>query len=298
LTYCLIELIFDSALAGRVAGGDVRRLRSVPEDSERALTATIFAQASAMEATAMTQSHPLHERCRELFADYPLAVQVHEDNDAVNSMVLVLQRGDDAGFYLLLQEESDGAAECYYEIRQWHDEAAVRIDTALRAEDVPDAPAEAIMAGTPIPRDGSLFGWRHGDSITALLVTYTQQTPETPEPSWAVMPLAGTAESQWPPFAAEIWFGGWFWDDFRAKNLVLLDASIAASTRTVFWADTHAAIGSNSAVVTRDLKTLEGYTLPRGQYVYHRTLRKGEGIPSLEALLTGDRLYDLGPQFA
>jgi hypothetical protein len=251
-----------------------------------------------MEAAAMIRSHPLHERCRELFANYPLAVQVQEDNDAVNSMVLVLQREDDVGFYLLLREESDGAAEGYYRIRPWHDETAVRIDAALPAEDVPDAPAEAIMTGTPIPRDGSLFGWRYGDAFTALLVTYTQRTPETPEPSWAVMPLVGTAESQWPPFAAEIWFGGWFWNDFRAGNLVLLDDSIAATTRTVFWADTQAAIGSNSAVVTRDLKTHEGYTLPRGQYVYHRALRKGEAIPSLEALLTDDCLYDLGPQFA
>jgi hypothetical protein len=247
-----------------------------------------------MEAAVTLQPDELYEDCRKLFTAYPLAVESCDEGEAARSMALVVRREGHAEFFLL--EEAGGqAGEADFAIRGWHDEMPISIGASA---ELPDALAEAIAAGTPIPRDGSLFGWQRAGRITALVVTYTQQTPETPEPSWAVMPLLGSSEATWPPFTTESLLGGWFWDQYRAGQLVLLDEVIARSADTVFWADTETQIGSNCVAVARDLTTGEGQVLPRGLYAYHQALTGGAAVPSLDTLLADGHLDDLAPQFA
>ncbi len=58
--------------------------------------------------------------------------------------------------------------------------------------------ANAITHGVPIPRHGSVFGWRHRKSVTALIVVYANYPPGSPEPYWATMPRAGISAARWP----------------------------------------------------------------------------------------------------
>lgn len=67
--------------------------------------------------------------------------------------------------------------------------------TASRGAAVPDVVVDAVTHGVPFPQDGSLFGWTHGDGVTALVAVYASYTPASPEPSWAAMPLAGIPEA-------------------------------------------------------------------------------------------------------
>ena len=42
---------------------------------------------------------------------------------------------------------------------------------------LPHVAVSVVTRGVPIPRDGSLFGWRYGDTVTALVPVYTTSTP-------------------------------------------------------------------------------------------------------------------------
>jgi hypothetical protein len=162
---------------------------------------------------------------------------------------------------------------------------------------VPDAAVNAVTLGVPIPRDGSLFGWLHKTAVTALVAVHAEYTPVTPEPSWAVMPLAGTPESKWPPFTGEVFIGRWLWDYYQSGQLVSLDNLIAGTPGAIFWVDTEATLGWDSCVVARELTTSEGHTFPRGSYVYHQVLRTGKQVPDLEAMLHQAASIDLAPRF-
>src|SRR5215471_17103348 len=116
-------------------------------------------------------------------------------------------------------------------------------------------------------------------------------------PVWSVMPLVGTPESQWPPFSIERFFGRWFWKDYQAGNIVLLDSLIAANPGIVFWLDTYQALGSACCVVASDIKTSEGRILRRGKYVGAAALRAGVAVPSLTNLLAEARKTDLALRF-
>ncbi len=296
LTCPAIERKFDPARAlRRPPGCRTARRAAVPGDGGHRSNVS---QTSAMEAAVMIRDNSLYETCRELFAAYPLAGETSDPNGLSCSMVLMRPTGDDAEFCVLLQQSGNEAGRPVYGVRPWRGgETWVGIDATMGA-DVPYALAESIRSGVPLPRDGSLFGWRRGEIITALLVTYTEWSPETPEPSWAAMPLADLPEQEWPPFTGESLFGRWFWEGYRAGHIAALDDLIGATPETIFWADTEAIIGSNCCVVSRDVVSPDGYTLRQGRYVYHRVLRTGTSIPPLETLLSDDRLNDLAPQFA
>jgi len=129
------------------------------------------------------------------------------------------------------------------------------------------------------------------------MVAYTKYTLEYPEPSWTVMPLAGTSEAQWPPFTDERLLGRWFWDQYWNGTVVCLGGLIASTLDAVFWVDTQATLGSYSCAVSRDIRSSEGYTLRAGRYVYHQVLREGKSVPSLEMLLAEADKTDLSPRF-
>ena len=153
------------------------------------------------------------------------------------------------------------------------------------------------MLWRPDSTDGSLFGWRCGDTITALIAFYAEYAAASLPPSWTLMPLAGAPEAQWPPFTGEQLFGNWAWEHYRVGNIVLLDDLIAGTADTVFWADTKTIFDSDCCAVARDITSPEGHTLQRGRYVYYQVLRAGRPMPSLDVLLANTSKVDLAPRF-
>lgn len=242
----------------------------------------------------MIRTGSLREACHKLFIDYPLAVTVINRSGTVRSMVLMLQDGDDAGYFVLSSHRGEGRPP--FSLWSWPDGDVVDFE----AEDcatVPDVAMKAVTRGVPIPRDGCLFGWMGGDAVTALIAIYAEHTPAVPEPSWAVMPLAGLPEAQWPPFTGEPLFGHWAWEDVRAARIVSLAPLIAGSPDTVFWADAKAFFGSDCCVVARDVTDPEGRVLRRGCYAYYQVLRGGKPVPPMSVLLEDARKIDLTPRF-
>jgi hypothetical protein len=242
----------------------------------------------------MIYTRSLYESCDELFAAYPLAVRAGDGGTTtICSMVLTLRNGDDAGFFVLSYDDG-GRGKPSYLLRSWSEGAVVDItDDGVVASDVI---VDAITQGVPIPVHGSVFGWRCGDAVTALILTYANWTPGAPEPSWAVMPLVGISQQQWPPFTGERLFDRWFWDCYLDGSIVSLSELIAGTRDAVFWVDTKAILGSGCCAVTRDIKSSKGYTLSAGRYVYHEVLRAGQPVPSLELLLASASTIDLAPR--
>jgi hypothetical protein len=235
----------------------------------------------------------LCQMCDELFARYPPTTGTTDLGDAACAMVLMLRDRYDVTFFVLARDHSAGRPG--YALRPWPGRDTVLIN-ADSESGVPDSFADVISAGVPIPPDGSLFGWRDEDLITALVAIYAEYTPGGQEPCWSLLPRAEVPATRWPSFAGQNLFGAWFWDYYHAGDLVSLDRLIAAIPGTVFWADTEATLGSGCCVVARDVKG-DGFTLPRGRYVHHSVLGSAAPVPPLDALLTGARMADLSPRF-
>ena len=168
---------------------------------------------------------------------------------------------------------------------------------AADSRTVPDVAMNVVTHGVPIPRNGSLFGWVREDAITALVAVYADYTPASPQPGWAVMPLADVPERWWPPFTGERLFGHWSWEHCRAGSIVSLAETIAETSSTVFWADTKAIIGSDCCVVAHDITGPKGHMLRRGCYVYYQALLEGKPLPPLRELLADINTIDLAPRF-
>jgi hypothetical protein len=235
----------------------------------------------------------LYEACHTLFSSYPLAATAASDNEAVRSMVLMLRDGDDARFFVLSQDSRDDR-HCY-SLRRWRSARIADIDVEDGA--VPNVVVDAVTQGVPLPDDRSLFGWRHGDTVTALVAVSTTYTPACPEPCWAVMPLADAPEAQWPPFTDECLFGFWFWEHLQTASIVSVSDLIARNPNTVFWVDTEAILGSDCCAVAHDIESTNGPTLQRGRYVYSDALRADKPVPPLSVLLTDSGKTDMASQF-
>jgi hypothetical protein len=131
-----------------------------------------------------------------------------------------------------------------------------------------------------------------------MIAFYGRYTPETPDPSWSVMPDADLGEAAWPPFTpsftGERRLGSWLWEYFQAGHIVNLGPLIASSEDAAFWVDTTETIGSGCIAVARDLASPAGWALPRGRYVYYQ---HRDGAPSLDDLLADPGKTDLAPRF-
>ena len=192
-------------------------------------------------------------------------------------MVLMVHEGP-AFFVLRFYYESDNPV---YSIGPW---PAGDVEEITAADDppVPDALANVLTSSVPIPRDGSLFGWIHGDVVTALVIVYADES-ESPVPSWAIMPLAGAPEWQWPPFTNERFFGSCFWKHYQAGEVICLGDLVAETPDTVFWVDTKTTIGSDCCGWSANQDST-GNMLRRGCYVYFQALRERKQVPPLEVL--------------
>ena len=236
----------------------------------------------------------LHQACLDLLASYPQAVMVTTDHgQTADSMILMIRTGSEAEFYVLSHSPGAGFP---FALHRWPHGDAVDIQADANAA-TPDLARGVVSRGIPFPADGSLFGWRHEQAITALIVFYSEYSPEYPQPSWALMPLEGTPDQDWPPFTEEGIFGSWFWDHHQAGRILSLDTLVGSAQHTVFWADTKAILGSDCCVVAHDLRTPDGATLPRGRYVYYQALRAGKSAPPLSVLLADTGKVDLAPRF-
>ncbi len=236
----------------------------------------------------------LYEACHKLFSEYPLAVRIVNRSGTVCSMVLMLQTGDDEEFFVLSRD--GGGGEQSYALWAWP--AGEIVDITIESEpSVPPLAVTAVTCGVPIPQDGSLFGWKHRDAVTALIVIYAEYSPDYPEPGWAVMPLTSTSEELWPPFTGERLFGHWSWEEYKSGRIVSLDKLIAENPETVYWVDTKNALGSDCCAVARDISSREGVVLQRGRYVYYQALRANDPVPPLTELLTSPGAVDLAPRF-
>src|SRR5215475_11179392 len=204
-------------------------------------------------------------------------------------MVLLVRDGDDTRFFLLSQDPGESTP--FFRLRPWRGGAVVHIGAGDRR--FPDAVVRAILCGVPIPKHGSLFGWKAADSVTAVIAFYADYAPAFPLPSWAVMPLVDIPEAQWPPFTGEPFFGQWFWEHHSGRSIVSLDGLIAETPGTVFWVHTAAILGWDSCAVARDIRSREGYTLLQGCYAYYRALQMRKPVPSLGSLLADDGKTDL-----
>ena len=207
---------------------------------------------------------------------------------------MLLLDGDGARVFVLTHDRRDGRS--LYSLRQRGTRETIYIEADGDAA-VPDLAVNPVTCGVPIPRDGSLFGWRYGDAVTALVPVYTTSTPASPDPFCAVMPRAGIPEVQWPPFTEENLPGPWFWEYYAARRIISVGGLIAETPATVFWANTKATLGTNCCLVAHDVESGAGYTLRRGIYVYYKALRAGTRVPSLTVLLADSDKIDLGPRF-
>jgi hypothetical protein len=241
----------------------------------------------------MTGADLLSEVCDGLFSDYPLAVTPDNESGAVRSMVLMSRDGDDAEFFVLSRDAREGRLR--YSLRPWHTEEFA--NTEIHATDVSSMVLKIVTRGVPIPQHGSLLGWARGDDITALVAFYARYSRASPEPYWAMMPLADSPSESWPPFTEEPLFGCWFWEYYNAGAISSLDDLIAGNPGSVFWVNTKSVLGSDCCAVARDIKTLEGYALRRGRYVYYEALRAGKPVPQLRTLLAATDKADLASRF-
>lgn len=154
----------------------------------------------------------------------------------------------------------------------------------------------AILAARTGPADGSLYGWRHGTAITALIMFFDDGAPDG-GPSWSVCPHAGTPEAHWPPFTEADRGPGWFRGHYPAGHLADLGPAVAATRGTIFGVPAGEALGGHLFAVGADIAVPPGFVLPRGCYAYFSVLRAGHPLPPLEDLLADERREDLGPRF-
>jgi hypothetical protein len=240
----------------------------------------------------MTHIADMSKACHELFINYPLAGRPGNGSEAGRSMILMVHEGP--AFFVLSLDYEKGRP--VYSIGPWPVGDIAKI-SADGDTPVPDTLVDALTYGVPIPRDGSLFGWIHHAAVTALVVIYADESGGS-VPSWAVMPLAGTQEWQWPPFTDERLFGTWFWKHYSAGDVICLDDLVARIPGTFFWVDTKAILGSDCCAVAYDVRTSTEHTLQHGCYVYFQALRERKPVPSLQRLLADIGKVDLAPRYA
>jgi hypothetical protein len=244
--------------------------------------------------TTMIRVTSLYQACTELFTRYPLAARAVDRDGAVRLMVLMLRDCDDVSFFWLSRQRRDSGS-LSYSLVPWP--GGYVVDIEANDARVPDVATNAVLRGIPLPRHGSLFGWLGKDNIPVVVGCDTDSELAEQNPHWSVMARVGSPQSQWPPFTGEQFFGSWFWEYYRAGNLVSLDSLVFQTPGTVFWVHTQAIIGSDCFAVARDIEGPSGHTLQRGRYVDIGVLQAAIAVPPLSTLLADRPKVDLAPRF-
>jgi hypothetical protein len=243
----------------------------------------------------MGAEYSVSDACDRLFSEYPLAVRHTNCDGLIRSMVLMLEDDGAAKFNVLSHNHSAQGA--IYSLFPWPAGRMSDVVEEIRAGRPLDEVRRVLESSVPVPLNGSLFGWREGDSITAMIAVYAHYSPPHTEPSWTAMPLADFPKEEWPAFTSELLLGNWFWDSYRSGSIISLSNLVASTPDTVFWVNTMTALGSGTCIVTEEISTPEGYRLPRGCYVYSQVLEAGITVPPLSELLADNSKIDLSPGF-
>jgi len=239
----------------------------------------------------MNHTTTLYGACEDLFARYPLAVKPVSSDGTVRSMVIMLATHGEPQFFILTHQDREVDPASHFSLWAWRTSNRIEIEPGTAT--IPGEFEDVLLSGVPLPEDGSLFGWVDGGVVTVLVPIYTQYTPETPEPSWAAMPLAEASSSQWPPFTGENLFGGWFWDYIASGQIVPLASLIASTPGEIFWLPMTGA-SAGCIAVAHDISSGDGWTLPAGTFVYYKDLQDGVAVPDLDAT---PEPTDLAPRF-
>jgi hypothetical protein len=242
----------------------------------------------------MISASSLPEKCHDLFDRYPVAASAGDNGGAIRTMMIMLRGTDGPRFFALSSDLREASAR--YSLRPRRSARTVDIGASACAP-VPDEVAAVLTRGVPIPQDGSLFGWRHEGVVAALIPVYTAFVPASPDPLYAVMPRVGTPKGQWPPFTDERPFGHWFWEHYRAEELISLDRLVADTPETIFWVSTKTVLGSDYCAVVQDVKSSGACTLQRGVYVPFQAISHGSPLPPLSDLLADKTKTDLASRF-
>lgn len=229
-----------------------------------------------------------YRRCQSLFAEFPLAARVTKTPWPERSMVLMVPDSARPRFFILSQEDTTGSP---FSLFPWRAPGATLIPPGC--DSLADEDAEALTLGVPIPPHGSLFGWVSGSAVTALICAYARYSPQTPTPSWAVMPCLDASRDGWPPFTCKKLLGRWFWEYVRSGNIRDLKSAVAMAPGTVFWVDTTELLGAGCCAVARDIAIADGLTLPKGRYLYYQAALSGTLVPPLRMLLRDPARADL-----
>lgn len=227
----------------------------------------------------------LYAACTDLFNRYPLAVSDVTEDGSVRSMDLAVVEGDDAAFYFLSLRDNEHGTDCSL----WPWAADTEAIADMKPGDAGNpAAADIVARALPIPRDGSLFAWVDAGTVTAVVAFHSDCSPKHPDPTYQVMPLAGSPETEWPPFTGEPVLGPWVWECVASGQLAPLNLVIAGTDGAVFWSGGCLAIASDVAG--------PGFVLTPDVYVYYQQLRAGV-VSSLETLLADPGVVDLAPRF-
>jgi hypothetical protein len=238
----------------------------------------------------------LYRECEELFTHYPQASRTPTRGLEWETVILVAPGGGRPQFFTLGWMHS-GDPVPFFMLGSWASRTYLLIteDGAVQEQGISASDAAQVLReATPLPQHGSLFGWTPAGRVTALIAVYADSRGEYPEPSWAVMPLAGTPATQWPPFSAEQAIGPWFWEYLTAGQIIDIGAALSDTRRTAWWVT---AAGSQYCAVTRDVALPRGVVLPRGLFAWHEELSAGTPVPSLPAALASTGKRDLGVTF-
>jgi hypothetical protein len=250
----------------------------------------------------------VYQECDDLLARYPLAAEpLAADGSQTAMTVMVI--GDDGPEFFILRHVSNGDPHPFWVIHPWGAEGNVAVEPGDSVKAMPPGACKSgrlslgearhvVVEAVPLPRDGALFGWAPEGTVTALVPFDGEARDDHPVPTWALMPLAGTAEAQWPDFADKRPLGEWFWEYHRAGLIVELDEAIAQTRRACWWLNGEVyGLDTGLCAVARDIAITGGLTLPRGLYACCGVLREGTPLPTLEDVLAGRGKTDLGPRF-
>lgn len=234
--------------------------------------------------------------CDRLFRGCPLAVRRHYAEFRLGSMVLVSRAAGVARFSVLVMERDD-----LFILRPWDRRDWPRVE--IRPGEPVSADAlRLIQASVPVPRDGELLGWVSGGQVRAVLLAHGRLAEPWEDPSAlpgiAVLPLAGSDPSWWPPVlpgfvAASSLDEKWLWDQADRGQVADLARLVDRQAGCAFWAPGKASGTPGYVVATERLGTAQCW-LPAGVYASYAELAQGIPLPPARQLLAQPGLLDLG----
>jgi hypothetical protein len=252
-----------------------------------------------MERAVLADIHPgdaAFAVCERLFHGCPMAVRRHYAEFRYGSMVLVSRAAGTAWFSVLIMERDD-----LFILRPWDRREWPRVEIRPGAA-ISDEAFRLIQASVPVPCDGVLLGWVGGGQVRAVLLAHGRLAEPWEDssalPGIAVLPLAGSDPSWWPPVlpgleAASSLDENWLWAQADRGQVADVARLVGRQAGCAFWVPGTAGGTAGYVVVTERLGTAQCW-LPAGVYASYAELAQGIPLPPARQLLAQPGLVDLG----